>query len=405
MRILVLANKIPYPPKDGGALATYNMLKGLVNAGAKVSLVAMSTPKHPGSIEALPSDFKKSIDTIAVDVNTHISLFSAISNLLFSRKPYNAVRFEAKCFQHNVDQQLRANRFDVVQLEGLYLVPYIKEIRKYFTGPISLRAHNVEWEIWSRASQNQRNPIKRWYFANLAKRISQMEHDALGQIDWLIPITNRDAHMLNQMGFKGLTFVSQVGYDLNLSPVGSGNSDFEHPSIFHLGGLDWLPNQEGIIWFLNHCWPIILAKFPSTRFYIAGRNAPRSLVKQITEHPNTTYCGEVPDAAQFIHSKGIMVVPLLTGSGMRVKIVEGMTLGKAIVSTTIGAEGIDAQDGKQILIADSPDDFVVALEKLLLDKAKIIEMGKDAKAFALSNFDNLKLTSDLYNFYKQNIQK
>jgi glycosyltransferase involved in cell wall biosynthesis len=232
-----------------------------------------------------------------------------------------------------------------------------------------------------------------------------MEHDALGQIDWLVPITNRDAQMLSEMGFKGKTFVSQVGYDLSLSPAGSVNSDFEHPSIFHLGGLDWMPNQEGIMWFLNHCWPLILAKFPNTRFYIAGRNAPRSLVKQIIEHPNITYCGEVPDAAQFIRFKGIMVVPLLTGSGMRVKIVEGMTLGKAIVSTTIGAEGVEAQDGKHFLIADSPDDFVVALEKLLLDKAKVIEMGKDAKAFALSNFDNLKLTSDLHNFYKQNIQK
>lgn len=404
MRILILANKIPFPPRDGGALATHNMMVGLAKAGAQITLLAMRTPKHPGISEGGMEGAQEPIEIKVVDVNTRVSPVKALVNLLFSRKPYNAQRFVSKKFASTIAQTLTQNQFDLVQLEGLYLAPYIKLIRKHFGGPIALRAHNVEWEIWHRASQNQSNPIKRWYFSNLAKRIRKMEQHALKHIDWLIPITARDAQMLQQMGFQGKVFVSQVGYDLSLAADNGENSNFEHPSIFHIGGLDWLPNQEGIIWFLKHCWPLIQAKFPNTRFYIAGRNAPQLLVKQILEHPNVIYSGEVPSAIEFIRSKGIMVVPILTGSGMRVKIVEGMALGKAIISTTIGAEGIDAHNGKQILIADSPDDFVVALEKLLHSKQSIVDMGARAKAYAQSHFDNNNLTNQLLNFFIKNIQ-
>ncbi|MDY0255102.1 MAG: glycosyltransferase [Tenuifilaceae bacterium] len=406
MNILVLANKIPYPPRDGGALATYNMIVGLAMAGAQVTLLAMRTPKHSGFLgwEA-DVGMQKSIEIKAVDVNTRISPVKALANLLFSDKPYNAERFVSREYRIALEHFLTQKHYDMVQLEGLYLTPYIGLIRERFGGPIALRAHNVEWEIWQRASENQSNPIKRWYFSSLANRIRVMEKEALRQIDWLIPITARDAQMLQQMGYHGKVFVSQVGYNLSLAADDEVSSDFEHPSIFHLGGLDWLPNQEGVIWFLKHCWPLVLAKFPSARFYVAGRNAPRWLVKQMLHHPNVTYCGEVSSAIQFMQSKGIMVVPILTGSGMRVKIVEGMALGKAIVSTTIGAEGIDAQHGKQLHIADSPDDFVNAIETLLHSKQSIVEMGTNAKAYAHTNFDNQTLTAHLLKFYAHNLQK
>ncbi len=401
MRILVLANKIPYPTTDGGALATYNMIMGLSEAGAQISLLAMQTPKHPGPSNGFPIDFQKSIKVHIVDVCTRINPLKAILNLLFSHKPYNAQRFVSSKFSKKLNLLLRSEQFDMVQLEGLYLTPYINIIRNAFTGSIALRAHNVEWEIWQRASANSTNFFKRWYFGLLAKRLKIMEQTALGQIDLLVPITQRDASMLKELGFNGKTFVCQVGYNISFDKADQNDMGFEHPSIFHLGGLDWFPNQEGILWFLKHCWPLIFAKYPDTKFYIAGRNAPKWLVRQIAEHPGVVYCGEVPNAKQFMESKGIMVVPLLTGSGMRVKIVEGMSLGKAIVSTTIGAEGIEAEDGEQLRIADSPDDFVNALEPLLFDRQMIISIGKKAREFAMVNLNNRDITFKLFEFYSQ----
>jgi glycosyltransferase involved in cell wall biosynthesis len=162
-----------------------------------------------------------------------------------------------------------------------------------------------------------------------------------------------------------------------------------------------LPNQEGIIWFLRNCWPIIVEKFPNVTFYIAGRNAPQTFIEQLNKYANVVFCGEVKSSVDFIESKAVMIVPLLSGSGMRVKIVEGMALGKAIVSTTIGAEGINAINGKQIAIADSPYNFAMALINLLKTKDSINEMGQNAQQFAEINLNNRILTQNLLNFYRR----
>ena len=397
MNILILANKIPYPPNDGGAMETYNMAIGLANAGAKVSLLAISTPKHPGTSLSFPKHFTDLIDVDVVHVDTTITPFAATYNLFFSSKPYNAVRFDNLAFHKLVESKLSAQKFDIVQLEGAYLEPYISTIREHYNGPISVRAHNVEWELWQRAAANQVNPLKRWYFSLLSRRIWNLEVRLLHQTNLLIPITYRDENHFRSMGFNGKTFTSPAGYDLE--KINVDVKEFEFPSIFHLGGLDWLPNQEALLWFLNNCWGRILAMIPEAKFYIAGRNASKGFMEKIKRFNVVVFCGEVSSASDFMLSKGVMVVPLLSGGGMRVKIVEGMALGKAIVSTPLGAEGIEATNGEQIAIASTPNDFADKVIQLLLSIDKTIEMGQKASEYAKSTFDNILLTKKLLGFY------
>jgi glycosyltransferase involved in cell wall biosynthesis len=219
----------------------------------------------------------------------------------------------------------------------------------------------------------------------------------LNSYDVLIPITERDNSILNSLGNKKPSHVSQTGIDFTELVPNAKN--LEHPSIFHIGSLEWAPNQDALNWFVDKCWPALHNMFPDLKFYVAGRNAPHWLPKRISS-PNVVFVGEVPDAYQFMNSKSVMIVPLFSGSGMRIKIIEGMALGKPIVTTSIGTEGIPTTPGQNILIADDVEGFVKAVASVVSDKELNIRIGRNAIEFIHSEFDNLSASSALMEFYK-----
>jgi glycosyltransferase involved in cell wall biosynthesis len=177
------------------------------------------------------------------------------------------------------------------------------------------------------------------------------------------------------------------------------NSQVEFPSVFHIGALDWGPNLEGLQWFFSKAWPIVLDRFPDLSFYLAGRNAPSSIKN--ADYPNMIFLGEVDDAYAFMRSKAIMIVPILSGSGMRIKIVEGMALKKTIITTTIGTEGINTTNRKNILVADNPEDFAGAICELLENPRFYNEIGENACTFVRENYDNLAITKACTDFFQR----
>ncbi|UCH15553.1 MAG: glycosyltransferase [Bacteroidales bacterium] len=402
MKILQLCNKFPYPPKDGGAIAIYNLTKGLSNNGHDVTLLAMNTRKH----YVVPGEAEKALKDIAeleyVNINTNISIVKALINLLFSRIPYNAERFISDKFTKKIISILNENKFDIIQIEGLYLTPYIKVIRQYSDAGISYRAHNIEHEIWERIVSNERNYFKKMYLKMLAGRVKNFEINSLNSYDLLVPITHRDALILNNLGNHKPFKVSPAGFDIK--KVKSGNNNVDPRALFFLGSLDWIPNQEGIIWFIKRILPGVIIKNPDVRFFIAGRNAPDRLIRKITKNNNIIFLGEVEDAFDYMKNKAIMIVPLFSGSGMRVKIIEGMALGKAVVTTSTGAEGIDARHYENIIIADSETDFEKEIVNLLENKSFFTKIGENAQKFIVENMDNNKITAELAKFYKANLK-
>jgi glycosyltransferase involved in cell wall biosynthesis len=259
------------------------------------------------------------------------------------------------------------------------------------------RAHNIEFEIWERAAKLSRG-LKKIYLQNLSKRIKRFETGLLNSYDLLVPITDRDGNILDSLGNIKDKQVSPTGIDSSI--VTPDTSSLEFPSLFHIGSLDWAPNQEGLLWFIKNCWTKIHNKYPDLRFYIAGRNAPRWLIDKLNVE-GVFFEGEVNDAYQFMNSKAIMIVPLFSGSGMRIKIIEGMALGKSIVSTSIGAEGINVSDGANILMANEATGFIKAVSNLLEDRDCFERIGGNAGLFIQQNFDNLVLSKRLIGFYKQ----
>jgi len=399
MRILQLTNKVPWPPTDGGAIATLTMSKGFFLSGNQVTILAMKTEKHPTVLDDIPEHLASQIEFKLVDVPARINFIAALANLLFSDQPYTATRFMSENYSRELIRLLTEREFDLIQLEGLYLCPYIPLIRKYSKALIAYRAHNVEHEIWER-SRKLAGGLPRFYLSVLAKRLKRFECSWLNTYDVLVSITERDGKLLDALGNSKPRITTQVGIDL--STMVPTAKELEFPSLFHIGSLEWGPNQEGIVWFLEKCWPIIRQKYPDLKFYVAGRNSPNWLTSKLLAS-KVEFLGEVDDAYRFMNSKAIMVVPLRSGSGMRVKIVEGMALGKAIVSTKIGMEGIAAKDRDHILIAEQPEEFVASITELLENKDLYEKICKNAVRFIHEKFDNLGIVSSLIDFYKKHL--
>jgi glycosyltransferase involved in cell wall biosynthesis len=400
MKILQVTNKVPYPIKDGGAIACMNLTRGFSLNGHKVTVLAMNTQKHHILYGELPESVKDLAEFKLVEVPARISRISALGNLLFSRKPYNAVRFISGSFKKELIKLLKGKQFDVIQLEGLYVCPYIPVIRKYSNAKIVYRAHNIEHEIWERTAAMAKG-WEKIYFRILSRRIKKLEKGMMNQYDLLVPITERDGKILDELGNKKPRHVSQTGIDSSVLIPNS--KKLKHPTLFHIGSLDWTPNQEGLIWFLEKCWPKINDKFPEIKFYIAGRNAPYWFKRKM-DLPNVVFEGEVPDAYDFMNSKSIMVVPLFSGSGMRIKIIEGMALGKPIITTSIGTEGISTTAGENIMLAETADEFVSSISELIDNREFFDKIGRNAIEYIHEKFDNMAAAAALIEFYKQHTQ-
>jgi glycosyltransferase involved in cell wall biosynthesis len=401
MNILFVSNKMPYPPKDGGSIATFQHMWGLASLGQTVTVLTINSKKHFFDVSQIPVEIRSKINFKTFFLDTSLSAFDALKNLFFSSMPYNAERFVSEGFEKYLIEILSQETFDVVQLEGLYLCPYIETIRKYSKALISYRAHNIEHEIWKRRLEREKNHMKGRYLKLLTKRLESFEKSFINSYDLIVPITLRDAKQFTDFGNTKPMLVSPTGIDAKKYEPKPEMIKF--PSVFHLGALDWFPNQEALLWFLRNVWRYISKDYTELKFYIAGRNAPKSLIDEFKKFRNIVFVGEVEDAHEFLNSHSILVVPLLSGGGMRVKVVEGMALAKTIVSTPIGVEGIPVTVGKEVLIATTPDEFIYCIEKLVTDKAFCEEIGQNALSFVRQNFDCNVITQQLFDFYSKQL--
>jgi glycosyltransferase involved in cell wall biosynthesis len=385
MNILQLCNKVPFPPKDGGCIAMNALTQGLIKEGNKVKILAINTKKHFVDVTELPDDYRLSTRIEAVFVDTEIKVTDAFLNL-FSNKSYNVERFYSVEFENKLIAVLQAESFDIIQLESLYVSMYVSTIRKYSTAKIVLRAHNVEHLLWERNAQLASNPLKKAYLKLLAKRLKNYEVNSLSGLDAIVTITKVDALYFKNAGYLKPLITAPFGIDLNGSEVTTIAEEF--PSVFHIGAMDWQPNIEGVNWFLINVWDKVIREHPELKLYLAGRSMNTGDLEKLNK-PNVIIVGEVENAKKFICSKGIMIVPLLSGGGMRVKIIEGLSLGKTIITTTIGIEGIECGNNKNCIVANTPNEFVAAISKCINDKSFYMSVGKNAKLLAFEHFNNV----------------
>lgn len=403
MKILQLCLKPPQPAKDGGCIAINNISRGLLNLGAELKILTLSTHKHPFQIEAFDEEFIQQSKIEGVYIDTKVNIVDAFSNLVTSDS-YNVSRFFSTDFDILLRKTLEDGEYDIVHLESLFMTTYVHTIRRFSKAKIVLRSHNLEYMIWERLARQSSNPAKKIYLTHLAKQLKNYEVNVLSGIDGIAAITDEDQQKYQNLGCKKPMIT--IPFGINLSDYHLSEDQFSpnqnELKLFHLGAMDWKPNLEGIAWFLDEIWSVAQPKFPGISLHLAGRNMPDWLLEN--EFKNVTNHGEVKSANQFILENDIMVVPLLSAGGMRVKIIEGMALGKVVISTSIGAEGINCKDRENILIANNLDEFENQLIWIQESPERLKEIGENARRLVEGYYDNESIMRDLYGFYVNLIQ-
>jgi glycosyltransferase involved in cell wall biosynthesis len=270
--------------------------------------------------------------------------------------------------------------------------------RRYST-PAAYRAHNLEYQIWARLAAATPNPVKKWYLRLQADRLKTEEFNAWSTFKAIVPIVKTDAQAIalhlgkfpHQTNSTAL-FTYQPGIAIE-RPFA-----FIHQplSLFHIGSMEWQANEQGVLWFLQKVWPLLLVKYPKAQFHLAGKGLsktdPRFFQTGVVNH------GEVPDAEDFMHQHGIMIVPIQAGSGIRIKTLEAMALGVPVVSTTVGAQGLNITPHKEIILADEPQSFTNAIVSLLANPTKAQELTIHARAYVEQHHNLKRNTADLLAF-------
>ena len=401
MKVLQLCKKFPFPLKDGESIAINYLTKAMYELGAEITLLSMNTTKHYVDIKTIPATFDHYKAIYTTDLDNYLKPVDAFINL-FSSQSYHISRYVDTSFTAQLIELLQQNEYDIVQLETLYLASYTDIIRTYSKAKIVMRSHNVEHEIWDRVAENTSNIVKKSYLKILTKRLKTFEIDKLNSYDALLAITNRDMILHQQMGFKKQSIAVPIGIDTAM--YAQKSKPFQSKiTMGFIGSLDWQPNIEGLQWFLKAVWPTILEQFQHIELHIAGRNTPDWIAALSMER--IVIHGDVPNAQDFINAHNIMIVPLLSGGGMRVKIIEGMALGRVIITTSIGIEGIDAIHKNQVLIANETQDFVDAISYCYAQNENLNIMGQKAQQYVQENYDSSGIGKKVMNFYDELCEK
>ena len=395
MKILLLCNKSPYPTFEGGPMAMNSIVTGLLEAGHKVKILAVNSEKFNVRPEDIPEDYRRKTNIELIDVDLRVKPFKAFTNL-FTSKSYHVERFISKEFTNRLTEVLKADLYDVVQLETLYMTPYIETIRKYSKALIVLRAHNVEHLIWERVAKGNRFFLKRAFINHLARTLRNYELAAIDRVDGIAAITRKDAAYFRKYC---ATPTIDIPYGVYPEEFHPNYEVTDKPQFYHIGSMNWMPNVEGIRWFVDECLEPVVAKVPDFVFHLAGRNMPTWLTS--LKNPHLDIIGEVPDAKEFVANHDVAIVPLLSGSGIRIKIIESMALGKTVITTMVGAEGILYEEDVNIIIAENKAKMAEAIRRIHENPAMAEEIGKAARKLVEEVYDNRKITQRLLLFYEQ----
>ena len=394
MKVLQIALKPPFPEVDGGCKAIHSITQGLLDCGVEVKVLTISTVKHPFQKENIPASYIQKTQIEHRFVNTQVRPLGAFKNL-FSSKSYNIERFYDKEFENLIVTTLQAIDYDIILLESIFLAKYVHVIRANAESKIVYRTHNVEHDIWFLNAAKQKG-LKKWYLNYLAKKLKKAEIKTLLEVDGIASITEQDENRFKDLGID--LPITTIPFGINIKDYKDYNL-ISGGKVFHIGSMDWAPNQIGVKWFLENVWKNVVNENLTAELNLAGRGMPSWLINNKKLKVNVL--GEVENAIDFINSNNIMIVPLLSGSGMRIKIIEGMALGKIVITTSIGASGIKVTNKKNIVIADTPTAFSNAINYYLEHPKEQIKIGESARQLMENEYDNSVIISRLIEFCKR----
>ncbi|MCL4538729.1 MAG: glycosyltransferase family 4 protein [Bacteroidetes bacterium] len=367
MKILQIATKVPYPLKDGSKIGIFNLTKQYLKQGAEVHFAA------PVNGEKVDSEFTSMVTFIPLPEIQGYTISGGIKNL-FSPYPYNLERYFDRSGLERLLEVYANDSFDIVHVDHLHMARYGLALKEKFGARVALREHNFESEIMGRVSMHVGNPLVRFYAGIQHSKMLKLESDVLGKVDIVLPISKVDEEKMMKLVPGLRSFVVPAGVDFEkYVPSGSPAPD----RVLLLSSYDWLPNTDSFRFYMKNILPKLREKAPNIRTIVAGKATER--LRRAETGEGCDIVGYVDDFNKFGAMASVAVIPLRIGSGIRIKLLELMALGMAIVSTSVGAEGIDVQDGKHLLLADSPEEFADKIVLLNSSPDLRRDLGENAR--------------------------
>ena len=384
MNILILSHKPPYPIVDGSCHAMDRFLRDLLKSMPKsnIDYISVATQKHVFNTEKIPEDLAEVVNFDAVNISTKIDPFNALIQLI-KNKSYHISRFKNEKIIEKIKSVIHQKKIDFIFFESIFCGIYAKEIKELSSATQVLRAHNVEHLIWRKLALNSKNPLKKWYLNHLSKTLQDFEEEFVAKMDHVFSIAPSD-----QLFFK--TRNNQSNY-IPVSMEISSVRKLKAKKISFLGAYNWMPNKEAILWFTNEVWPEIAKLNPTTEFHIAG-----SYSEEIAELKNIEGIelhGFVNSSQEFMKEHGIFIAPILSGSGVKMKVLEAMSHGVPCVLSTHAAEGLNLPE--IIPICKNKEAFIEKVSLLLQNEQLSHEIGIAGREHILEKYNSQSVSNKI----------
>ena len=407
MRILWLSHLVPYPPKGGILQRAYHLIHE-VSKYHEVDLLAFHQPNlmRPlfNSLEEGVQTSKKVLSTFCnkvefVDIDSDQQRFGhyrlALKSLV-TKDPYNINWLKSSRFTDVLQEMLQSSDYDLVHLDTISLEPYFKYVKHI---PTVLDHHNIESHMLLRRANKESNVLKKWYFRQEGKRLEKFEKQICLQVSLNITCSEMDKQRLLEIVPNSKVEVIANGVDINYFKP--DKSIVQEKRLIFIGTLNWYPNVEAVRFIAHKLWPALKLTIPDISVDIIGASPPDDIVQLGAQQKGFRVHGFVDDILPFLNKAAVYVCPITDGGGTKLKILDALSMGKAIVANEIACEGIHVEDGKNVIFAESVDEYVDAIKLLIENKNLRSSMGSAARKLIEDEYAYERVGKKLSSSYQQ----
>lgn len=380
MKILFIQNRILFPTNTGGRIRTLNVLRHL-SKWHDVTYLCSVEPKDEEHLDEMRA-VGMQLEAVPFRGTSpdQWKFYWDLALNTFSKTPFSVSKDFNPALRARAKELLSGGDYDLVICDFVQMAPAAVDLpcRRSL-----LFQHNVEAQIFERHAKTDEGFLRRLLMTSQWKKMIAFEKAAGDKFDRVIAVSEQDRDIYERdYGWTHSDVIDTAVNTEYFTPI----PDVEDTNrVAFVASMDWLPNQDGAAWFVGEIWPKLREKHPNIRFQLVGRN-PSSLVQNLAQQEGVEVLGTVPDVRPYLAEAAVIVVPLLVGGGTRIKIFEAMAMGKPVVSTTIGAEGLKVTHDGHILLADTVDDFTAAVSRLLSSAEERIRLGEAARKLVDENF-------------------
>jgi glycosyltransferase involved in cell wall biosynthesis len=380
MKVLMLTQVLPYPPDSGPKVKTYNMVKFL-SQNHDLTLVSFVRGDQTSEVEHLKR-FCKAVYTVPIQ-RTRLNDGLALVKSLVTSMPWFMARDDFQEIRTLLADLCQREKFDIVHADQLNMAQFASQIPG---AARILDAHNALWLLYRRLARTTRNFIMAQFLEREWRLLKRYEGAICRTFDAVLTVSEADKAALEEAsGGTGNLIVAPIAVDPETIQLIPRVPQADH--ILHIGTMFWPPNVDGVLWFLREVYPIISRARPDVHFDIVGARPPKEITESGRSLEGVTVTGYVKEPGEYLKKTGVMVVPLLAGGGMRVKILEALAEGLPIVTTSIGCEGIAVENGRHLLVANSPQEFAQATLRLLTDRAFANTLARNGRELIEKSYD------------------